>query len=310
MITIVISIFITFFVPSKAYIGYGWISLIGAGIFILMQLILLVDFAHSWNESWVFRYESTSNKIWAIMLLVATVGMNIGAVVITILLYVFFNECNLNTTFISANIVICAIFSILSIHPKIQDKNPRSGLLQSAVVTIFATYLVGSAIMSEPDDMGCKKLEMNGSKFTLIAGIIFAFIAVGYAAFNVSGSSIVEREAEGEESESRNEGDPLLVEDGQTVEGDDEIETETADDEKQQTAYSYTGFHLTFVFACLYVSMILTNWELVSPNKNDNFLRVDVGLPSVWAKVVSGWLVSLLYIWTILAPILLRNRDF
>lgn len=38
--------------------------MIGAFIFILIQLILLVDFAHTWNESWIGKYEETENKIW------------------------------------------------------------------------------------------------------------------------------------------------------------------------------------------------------------------------------------------------------
>lgn len=158
--------------------------------------------------------------------------------------------------------------------------------------------------MSEPDDMKCKKIDTNGSKFTLIIGIVFAFIAVGYAAFNVSGSSIVKRQEKDED-----EANSSLLEES-NIEEQDEIEEEEMDDEKNATTYSYTGFHLTFVFAALYVSMILTNWELVSPNKNDDYLRVDVGLPSVWVKIVSGWLVALLYSWTIIAPIVLKNREF
>ena len=31
----------------------GAVALFGAGLFICIQLIYIVDFAHSWNESWV-----------------------------------------------------------------------------------------------------------------------------------------------------------------------------------------------------------------------------------------------------------------
>ena len=40
------------------------IGMIGSFLFILIQLVLIVDFAHAWNEKWVGKYEDTQSKVW------------------------------------------------------------------------------------------------------------------------------------------------------------------------------------------------------------------------------------------------------
>lgn len=36
----------------------------------------------------------------------------------------------------------------------------------------------------------------------------------------------------------------------------------------------------------------------------------DSGAVSAWVKVVSSWITILLYVWTVVAPIVLPNRDW
>jgi hypothetical protein len=38
----------------------------GSILFVFVQLVLLVDFAHSWSESWIRKYEEgeSENKFW------------------------------------------------------------------------------------------------------------------------------------------------------------------------------------------------------------------------------------------------------
>lgn len=74
-----------------------------------------------------------------------------GSIVLTVLMYIFFAndavKCDMNTGFVTTNIVLAFIMTIVSIHPKIQEANPRSGLLQSAIIVLYTTYLVWSSLM-------------------------------------------------------------------------------------------------------------------------------------------------------------------
>ena len=49
-----------------------YFGIIGAFLFILIQLVLIIDFAHSWAEAWVGNYEETDAKGWLGALLAVT----------------------------------------------------------------------------------------------------------------------------------------------------------------------------------------------------------------------------------------------
>ena len=50
--------------PSSPPIVWFYVGMAGAFCFILIQLVLLIDFAHSWNESWVEKMEEGNSRCW------------------------------------------------------------------------------------------------------------------------------------------------------------------------------------------------------------------------------------------------------
>lgn len=128
--------------------------MIGGAAFILIQLVLIVDFAHNWADVWVGNYEDTQSRGWFWALMSATAVQYVLSLVGIILLYSFYtetNDCALNKFFISFNMILCVIVSVFSITPRVQEAQPRSGLLQSAIVTLYVIYLTWSAVANNPD---------------------------------------------------------------------------------------------------------------------------------------------------------------
>ncbi len=163
-------------------------SLIGATLFILLGLILLVDFAHSWSEMCMENWEnsSTGSNLWQWILVGSTASMYIFTITMTTLLFVFFggSGCGLNRFFIAFNLVLSIIITIMCVHPVVQEYNPRSGLAQSGMVAAYCTYLIVSAVSNHTNDKhSCNPLRNGtGTRTTaIVIGGVFTFLAIAYS---------------------------------------------------------------------------------------------------------------------------------
>ena len=45
---------------------------------------------------------------------------------------------------------MCIVISVVAVLPKVQEYQPRSGLLQSSVVSLYTLYLTWSAMSNQP----------------------------------------------------------------------------------------------------------------------------------------------------------------
>jgi cation transport ATPase len=312
--------------------------LVFSAIFILIQLILLVDFAHNWTESWVAKYEKSKSRCWLGALIAATVILFLSSLSLTIVMYVFFMEnqkvCWHNPMFVTLNVILCFIISLISIYPKLQEKNPRNGILQAAVVTTYTTYLVWSALSSQPASMGCSRplFSLNGAndRLSIFLGVFFSLLALIYSAIRVSTSTEAlspkeERRQKKkllstlahEDEQPNQEKSETPKDETKKEEPEEESESESdneADVGDRPVAYSYSFFHFTFFLATMYLGMVLTNWQSVSivtgQGVDENTILIDQGMSAVWVKIISSWVTLLLFIWTMIAPILFPNRKF
>lgn len=311
-----------FFIPGAEF-GSVWMyfGMVGGFLFILIQLILIIDFAHGWAESWVEKYEESQTKGWYYALLFFTFlnyALSIAAVSLFYVYYTTPSGCSLHKFFISFNLIICFISSVLSILPKVQEAQPRSGLLQASVVTLYTMYLTWSA-MSNQTDAECKpnfsSLIIGATTPTpdqpkpafdavSIVGLVIWICCVLYSSIRTATNSQVGRLTMSDKVLIKDDSPP-----GSTAGGDHDAEAgenKVWDNEDEGVAYSWSFFHLMFGLAILYVMMTLTNWF----NPNSSLENLNNNMASLWIKIISSWLCIALYIWTLLAPLVLNNREF
>ncbi|XP_028050921.1 probable serine incorporator isoform X2 [Monomorium pharaonis] len=314
-----------FFIPEKSF-GSTWMyfGMLGGFLFIIIQLILIVDFAHSWADAWVGNYETTESKGWYAALLGASFFNYAVSLTGVVLLYIYYTHqstCALNKFFISFNLILCVITSIVSILPTVQEYQPRSGLLQSSVVTLYVVYLTWSGISNSPDHecnpgfipgLSSAQNRVTFDKESII-GLIIWFSCVLWSSLRTASKSskitMSENVLVQDNGAVKNAGEQSLI--GNEVEGrnadaEDGNEAKVWDNEEEKVAYNWSFFHLMFALATLYVMMTLTNWY--KPNSSLDTLNANAA--SMWVKIISSWMCLGLYVWSLVAPAIFPNREF
>lgn len=80
-----------FFIPAGAFASiWMWVGLFGGLAFILVQLVLIVDFAHTWADAWVGNFEETESRGWYCALLSVTALQYALSIAGISLLFVYF----------------------------------------------------------------------------------------------------------------------------------------------------------------------------------------------------------------------------
>ncbi|XP_008547378.1 probable serine incorporator isoform X2 [Microplitis demolitor] len=318
-----------FFIPEGSF-GPVWMyfGMIGGFFFILIQLILIIDFAHSWAEAWVGNYEESESKCWYAALLGSTFINYCLAIGGVALLYIYFtlpSDCSLNKFFISFNLILCVIVSAVSILPSVQEHQPRSGLLQASVVSLYVVYLTWSGVSNSPyhecnpgllgiiASNDIRKQNQAAFDKESVIGLIIWFSCVLYSSLRTASKSskitMSDKVLVNENGAVRNAGDSSLIDnevEGRNPDAEAGGNTKVWDNEEDSVAYSWSFFHLMFALATLYVMMTLTNWY----KPNSTLATLNSNPASMWVKIISSWMCLGLYLWSLLAPAVLRDRDF
>lgn len=283
-----------FFLPNAVIDVYGVISKFGAGFFLLVQVIILLDATHSWNDSWVAKDEQK----WYIALLVVSVACYIAAFTFTGLLFIWFNpsgnDCGLNIFFLVSTLILAFVFAVVALLPQI-----NGSLLPASVISVYCAYVCYTGLSSEPRDYACNGLHKSKavSTGTLILGMLTTVLSVLYSALRAGSSTTF---LSPPSSPRAGDTKPLLesedVESGKGKNGG----------EARPISYSYTFFHLIFALASMYSAMLLSGWTSDSESPD----LIDVGWTSVWVRICTEWVTAGLYIWSLIAPLILTDREF
>eukprot|EP00879_Flechtneria_rotunda_P002887 GHRR01003103.1.p1 GENE.GHRR01003103.1~~GHRR01003103.1.p1 ORF type:complete len:394 (+),score=41.53 GHRR01003103.1:350-1531(+) len=257
------------FVPGEAIFYYANIARFGAGIFLVFVMVEMVTWTYDINEHLVSK-----DNWWAWTLLIGGSLLcfcgGLAFIGASYYYYATSGSCSLNLFFITWSIVMGAVMVAVLFVP---NRLEAAGLLTSGAVFLYTSYLLVSALSSQPIN-DCVRDTGVRQQWIQIVGFFLAIGAICYSTLTLGTSHIFG----------------------------------AGDEDKHELAYRPDIFHLIFSLASMYMAMLLTNWELSTDVTN--MWVIDKGWISMWVKLGSKWFCEVLYVWTVIAPVVCWNRDF
>ncbi|CAM8994358.1 unnamed protein product [Rhodiola kirilowii] len=270
-IILAISLVVPFFLSSGVIQIYGELARVGAGIFLLLQLISVIEFIALLNTYWT-PGEKRMQRCGLCISIVFYVA-SICGILVMYPLYGSKVSCALNIFFITWTAILLVVMMAISLH----SKQVNRGLLSSGIMASYLVFLCWSAIRSEPTSEECKvhNLENGNSEWTTIVGFLIAIGAIVMATFST-----------GIDSQSFQF-------------SKDEVKSE------DDIPYGYGFFHLIFSLGAMYFAMLFISWNL---NNRTIQWSIDVGWASTRVKILNEWFAATIYTWKLISPSLRQAR--
>nr|XP_025748456.1 serine incorporator 5 isoform X2 [Callorhinus ursinus]XP_027970330.1 serine incorporator 5 isoform X2 [Eumetopias jubatus] len=286
-----------FFIPDQETFLNAWryVGAIGGFIFIGIQLILLVEFAHKWNKNWTAG--TATNKLWYAALALVTLIMYSIAAGGLILMAVFYTQkdgCLENKILLGLNGGLCLLISVVAISPCVQNPLDEHGKNVTICVPDFGQDLyrdenlvtgLGTTLLFMCILYSCLTSTTRSSSDALQGRYAAPELEVARCCFCFGPDG-----EDTEEQQNVKEGPRVIY------------------DEKRGTVYSYSYFHFVFFLASLYVMMTVTSWFNYESANIETFFSGSWSI--FWVKMASCWMCVLLYLGTLVAPLCCPSRQF
>ena len=253
-----------FFIQEGFFSGFAVVVTIGALLFVLVQVVILLDIAHKLTCFFDQRIQPGSERLWGVAMLVIVFFNFAVAQGVCVVIYYYFGAV---PAVVVSNFLFWGFTAASELpgvnHIKKMQNKVYSGVFESSFVAIFVTYLTASAIGSDPA-LQTNELVWQALFWSGLAGTVVLLCLTSMTSVTGGGWEVLEEKVE----------------------------------------YSYSSLHFVFALGGFYVAALLTNWALFGEGGNfesDDF-AVGQGVAAYWIKMVMGWSISVLYVLKLVLP--------
>eukprot|EP00347_Sterkiella_histriomuscorum_P000209 403376766 len=298
-----------FWIPDNFYWGWAHLARIVSGLYLIIQVILLITVAYTLNDKMVSHYEN-GNTCLGITLVGSTVIITCGTIAFTVMKYVWFHGCGGTIGITTYTLVVCILFYVLVLLRTRKD----ASIFTSSIVSAYITYLSWSAQASLPDEE-CNPFLTDGGNLAaqILVGGFFTFSSL----LGISLMSNDAKDVKGSEEQKIGQGAKYIIAED-TEESNPNNLSSIEVNGQQKTAEELAIFPVTrativfqiiMLIATLYYPMLITNWgDPQINNDRSNFFQAN--WISFWVKLTSQWICIILYTFSLVAPLICKGRDF
>jgi len=312
----------TIFAPNDMFAYFAWVARFIAPLFLFYEVIIFIDFGYNVNSALIekderqdvfFGCENGGNKYKGVIL---TLAATLYALCFTSigLFYSFWNtDCAFNT----AAITITLLFGLLNSAISISKIAEHGSILTSSLVFSYSTWLCYCTIAALPEPKCNPQFDGSDEHFWQLAtSIVITAISIAYIGYRAGTKSMGGNAMTGGETKpsegasSPAEGSSQLPNDQVTVRVDADESPNKAAAEPAVEPESFLMYHGVMFVISMYMAMLLTDWGVPGVAQTPSGQTASVGYASAWLEMGVNWLICLLYLWTLVAPALLPDRDF
>ncbi len=310
ILLVVVSFIVFFFVKNSVFETYSKVIMVLSLVFLFFQIIMIIDLSYKWGSAWVKKYDAGKTGymyplIGFSLILYGAAGYGI------VRSYMWFKGCGIGTLGVSVTlglIVLATLFIFFKTHP-------TGSLLTTGVVAAYSVFLTWSGLSNMPDTCNPLLDKESATIAQIVFGLLVIIIALIYTSVGKAKTSSELSEggvsiAQG--ALANDEGAEVAYRDEERgAENAKQIKKEEIpkDDMRMYKDNNFIYFHIIMIFASFYVAMILTNWGQPAID-GQTFIEFKSSKLSMWIKLGAAWTTLGLYNWTLIAPRILRNRQF
>eukprot|EP00760_Papus_ankaliazontas_P007196 PhM_4_TR132/c0_g1_i1/m.57793 len=261
-------------IDNSVFAVWAEVCIGGSALFLLLQIVVLIDFAYNWNEQWTSKEAAK----WGYYLLICSSVMYIFSFVVTGLSYHWFvrssDGCSLQNAAVTITLLAGIFMTLVSLRV------PHGSLLPTGLIFSYSVVQCFTALSSVQDE-SCNSLfsptASKGLNMSMVLGALFVGVTLTYTAISTTGSRRAFT-----------------------------VSTERNPDEDDFSEHGFCFLHGVMMLASMYLAMVLTSWGDDRANG-----RIDNSTASMWVKLATEWATIGVYLWSLIAPYYCcKDRDF
>ena len=276
--------------------GYAWFARIGGFFFVMLQQVILLDFALTWNSYMMEKAEENGglergiwgNK-WLLVILAVSILLFCFSFSAIGVMFHYFPGCSDTNAILSITLITSVLCTAL------QCASTEGSVLTSSIMTAYFTYVCFSAITLNPQE-SCNP-TLAGSAQTLSAAIGMAITL--RSLIWTTRTTVIKIPAS-----------LHAIENGpdDRAAGSRDSRVSTSKMSSPQLRSLLQEISVIFVLISCYYAMVLTNWATLQAGYSMSSAKT--GEASMWLQASSMWVAACFYAWRLVAPRLFPDREF